>query len=91
VYLEKGDYDKALADFDQAAEAAARNAEVQAEVRLGRAVALFVSGKGDMRKARAEYRLALRYDVTAEKRFLLSAGVKTQLMYKKLAAELKKP
>jgi tetratricopeptide (TPR) repeat protein len=91
VYLEKADYDKALADFDQASHAAARHADVQAQVRIGRAMALFLSGKGGMNKAREEYRLALRYDLFAEDSFLTSAGVTTQLMYNKLVDKLKRP
>jgi tetratricopeptide (TPR) repeat protein len=91
VYLEKGDYEKALVDFDGASSAAARHANTQAEVRIGRAMALFLSGKGDMNKAQAEYRLALRYDILAEEPFARSVGVRSQLMYQKLVDELKKP
>jgi hypothetical protein len=54
-------------------------------------MALFLSGKGDMNKAQAEYRLALRYDILAEEPFARSVGVRSQLMYQKLVDELKKP
>jgi tetratricopeptide (TPR) repeat protein len=93
LYLEKGENDKALTDFDKAAGAPARNAETQARLRIARAMAIVLT-TDNWDKARAEYKMALRYDGAAEPSFQAWedwAMPKVQTMYAKLADNLKKP